>query len=236
MLDDKNTFNNQNRSIQELDHRDDYSGLVAYGGDLEPMRLIQAYRAGVFPWYNEEPVLWWSPDPRCVIFPQHFKASRSLRKSIRKYAYRFTTNHAFTQVIQHCARPELGPNATWIHEEMIDAYTKLHDMGYAHSVETWMNHELVGGLYGLAIGRIFFGESMFSINTDASKAALAYLAEQLTKFNYVLIDCQVTSKHLLSMGAEELSRDQFLHILKQVDVSPTLGLWNRPPDSSVCAS
>ncbi len=236
MLDDKITFCNPYRSFRNLDDQDHYSGLVAYGGDLDPERLIQVYRLGIFPWYNEEPILWWSPDPRCVIFPQHFKASRSLRKSTRKYAYRFTINHAFHRVIRHCARPDLGPDGTWIHEEMIDAYTKLHEMGYAHSVETWMNRELVGGLYGLAIGRIFFGESMFSTNTDASKAALAHLTGQLTKFNYALIDCQITSAHLLSLGAEELSRNQFLQILKQVDVPPTPGLWNRLPDSSPDAS
>ncbi|MCY4226574.1 MAG: leucyl/phenylalanyl-tRNA--protein transferase [Gammaproteobacteria bacterium] len=233
MLNEEDALNQQNGSIPNSSSQCDDSGLVGCGGDLDPQRLIQAYRAGIFPWYNEAPILWWSPNPRCVIFPEKFRVSRSLRKSIRKYAYRCTIDHGFDQVIRSCARPHLGPDATWIHEEMVDAYTKLHEMGYAHSVETWMDRELVGGLYGLAIGRIFFGESMFSINTDASKAALAHLTEQLTRFNYALIDCQVTSGHLLSMGAEELSRTQFMRILKQVDQLPTPGLWGRVPDSWV---
>ena len=237
MLSEEDALNQQNRSIPDSsDQCHDGTGLVAYGGDLDPGRLIQAYRVGTFPWYDEAPILWWSPDPRCVIFPEKLRASRSLRKSIRKYAYRFTIDHAFDRVIRNCARLHLGPEATWIHEEMIDAYTKLHKMGYAHSVETWMGQELAGGLYGLAIGRIFFGESMFSINTDASKAALVHLTEQLTRFNYALIDCQVTSGHLLSMGAEELSRNQFMRILRQVDKPPTPGLWDRMPDSLVQGS
>ncbi|MYB35369.1 MAG: leucyl/phenylalanyl-tRNA--protein transferase [Gammaproteobacteria bacterium] len=236
MLSEEDALNQQNRPSPESSDPCHDSGLVAYGGDLDPGRLIQAYRIGIFPWYNEAPILWWSPDPRCVIFPEKFRASRSLRKSIRKYAYRFTIDYAFDRVIRSCARPHLGPDATWIHEEMVGAYTKLHRMGYAHSVETWMDQELVGGLYGLAIGRIFFGESMFSINTDASKAALSHLTEQLTRFNYALIDCQVTSEHLLRMGAEEISRNQFMRILKQVDKPPAPGLWGRVPDSLVQGS
>jgi len=233
MLGEEDALNGQNRPSPDSGDQDHDSGLVAYGGDLDPGRLIRAYRLGMFPWYNEAPILWWSPDPRCVIFPEKFRASRSLRKSIRKYAYRFTVDDAFDRVIRNCARPSLGPDATWIHEEMINAYSELHEMGYAHSVETWMNQELVGGLYGLAIGRVFFGESMFSINTDASKAALAHLTEQLTAHDYVLVDCQVTSGHLLSMGAEELSRDRFMRILRQADAAAIPGLWVREPASEV---
>lgn len=225
-----NALNIENMPTSVLNDENTHADLVAYGGDLEPARLIEAYRMGIFPWYNEAPILWWSPDPRCVIFPEKFQASRSLRKSIRKYHYRFTLDHAFDEVIRNCARPHLGSSATWIHDEMINAYSNLHRLGYAHSVETWMGRQLAGGLYGVAMGRIFFGESMFSINTDASKAALAHLIEHLIKFNFVLIDCQMTSRHLLSLGAEEISRERFMHILNAADTPTAYGLWDGVPD------
>lgn len=226
MLNDKKEPNARDTSILTSGSGVGDGGVVAYGGDLEPKRLIEAYRMGIFPWYQEAPILWWSPDPRCVLFPDKFKASRSLRKSIRKYDYRFTFDQAFGEVIRRCARRDLNPDAVWIHNDMIDAYSKLHELGYAHSVETWMGQQLAGGLYGIALGRIFFGESMFSINTDASKAALAHLIEHLIGFNYVLIDCQITSNHLLSMGAEEIPRECFMRILEKNDTPPVPGCWS----------
>ena len=201
-------------------------GLVAFGGDLKPERLIAAYRVGIFPWYNNDPILWWSPDPRCVLFPQKFRPSRSLRKSIRKNGYRFTLDRAFGEVIRHCARPHLGPDETWINSDMIDAYSEMHRRGYAHSVETWQGRRLVGGLYGIAMGRVFFGESMFSTETDASKGALVYLVDRLLEFGYMLIDCQVTSAHLLSIGAEEIPREAFMRILgREVGKDGIPGFW-----------
>jgi leucyl/phenylalanyl-tRNA--protein transferase len=191
------------------------NGLLAAGGDLSPARLLAAYRRGIFPWFSEgEPILWWSPDPRMVLFPEEFKISRSLRKTLRNDQYEVRTDTAFEQVMRACAAPREGANGTWIHEEMVAAYCELHRLGYAHSVETWMDGELVGGLYGMALGRMFYGESMFSRRTDASKIAVAHLAAQLGKWNFGMIDCQMNTPHLSSLGAREIPRGEFVSQLQ----------------------
>ncbi len=190
-------------------------GLLALGGDLSPNRLISAYKKGIFPWYNPgEPILWWSPDPRCVLLPKQYKPSRSLKRSIRKNQFKFTFDQAFEHVIDQCAAPREKESGTWITRDMRDAYTSLHKLGHAHSIETWKDDVLVGGLYGIALGRVFFGESMFSRVSDASKAALYYLVTSLIDRGYQLIDCQITSPHLLSLGAIEISRTEFLKRLE----------------------
>jgi leucyl/phenylalanyl-tRNA---protein transferase len=191
------------------------NGLLAAGGDLSAARLLAAYRRGIFPWFSEgEPILWWSPDPRMVLFPEEFKISRSLRKTLRNGEYEVRTDSAFEQVMCACAAPREGANGTWIHEEMIAAYCELHRLGYAHSIETWMGGELVGGLYGMSLGRMFYGESMFSRRTDASKIAVAHLAAQLEKWNFGMIDCQMNTPHLSSLGAREIPRGEFISRLQ----------------------
>ncbi len=186
------------------------SGLLAAGGDLSLQRLITAYRAGIFPWFNEgEPILWWSPDPRMVLFPAELKISRSLRKTLKKDQYAIYFDRDFSQVMQACAAPRNGQSGTWIHPEMIAAYTQLHQMGLAHSVEVWIDNALVGGLYGVALGKVFFGESMFSTVTDASKIAFVHLVKHLQDWNYGLIDCQIKTAHLASLGAREIPRTEF---------------------------
>jgi len=193
------------------------NGLLAAGGDLSPARLLDAYRHGIFPWFNEDdPVLWWSPDPRMVLFPAAFKVSRSLRRTLARKHYEVRIDSAFEQVMRACAAPRHGQAGSWIHQEMIAAYTALHRMGYAHSVETWMDGELAGGLYGMAIGRMFFGESMFSRRTDASKIALAHLAAQLARWNFGMIDCQMNTAHLASLGAREIPRTEFIGRLQEL--------------------
>jgi leucyl/phenylalanyl-tRNA--protein transferase len=199
-------------------------GLLALGGDLSPERLLVAYRKGIFPWYNPgEPILWWSPNPRCVLFPNKFRPSKSLQKSIRRQKFRFSVDQAFKHVIRQCAAPRAAGPGTWITADMMHAYIELHKRGYAHSVETWQQDKLVGGLYGIALGKIFFGESMFSTVSDSSKAALDYLVSSLVSMDYHLIDCQITSPHLLSLGAEEISRSEFVN---QLDLG--IGKENRP--------
>ncbi len=190
-------------------------GLLAVGGDLAPERILNAYRHGIFPWFSPgQPILWWSPDPRAVLFPEKLKVSRSLRKTINHNIYPVTFDTAFKQVIRNCAvTPRRGQNGTWITEEMQQAYIRLHQMGYAHSAESWFGDELVGGLYGMRLGRIFFGESMFSRKTDASKVAFVHLVRKLQAEGVVLIDSQVTTEHLLSLGAEEIPRKQFIDLL-----------------------
>jgi len=190
-------------------------GLLAIGGDLAPQRILSAYRHGIFPWFSPgQPILWWSPDPRAVLFPEKLKVSRSLRKTINHNTYRVTFDTAFSQVIRACATtPRRGQAGTWITEEMQQAYIQLHLMGYAHSAESWSGDELVGGLYGLHLGQIFFGESMFSRQTDASKVAFVHQVRKLQEKGVMLIDCQVTTEHLLSLGAEEIPRDQFIRLL-----------------------
>ena len=183
-------------------------GLLAIGGDLRRERLLHAYRQGIFPWYSEgQPPLWWSPDPRCVLFPERFRRSRSLRRTLRREAFRVTVDEAFEQVLEACATvPRGGQDGTWITPDMSRAYAALHRAGDAHSVECWRDGTLAGGLYGVAIGRVFFGESMFSRRSDASKVAL----DRLCRGGYALIDCQMSTPHLLSLGCECVSRASFV--------------------------
>ncbi len=191
-------------------------GLLAAGGCLSSQRLINAYQHGIFPWYSEgEPILWWSPNPRLVLFPEKLKASRSLKKTIRKQLFAITFDQAFSQVMQYCAAPRKAETGTWISEEIYQAYYQLHQQGICHSVEAWFNNELVGGLYGVAIGQVFFGESMFHKKTDASKVAFYHLVLQLSDWGYQLIDCQVHTHHLTRFGAEEIDRKLFVSLLKQ---------------------
>lgn len=204
-------------------------GLLAIGGDLRCERLLAAYRHGIFPWYNVgQPILWWSPDPRAVLFTDKLKVSRSLKKTLRKRDFTVTMDTCFARVMQQCAAPRSkDPHAgTWITPEMFDAYCKLHEQGYAHSVESWYRGELVGGLYGVALGSTFFGESMFSRMTDASKVAFVQLVRQLRAWEFPIIDCQLSSAHLFSLGAEEIPRRRFLHYLEQALAVPTRrGPW-----------
>ncbi len=195
----------------------DKDGLLAVGGDLSVERLILAYSMGIFPWYSEgQPILWWSPDPRLVLFPDELIISKTLRQALRKGLFRVTTNQAFEKVIVQCATIERkGQQGTWITKEMVDAYIRLHQAGYAHSVESWDGEELVGGLYGVMMGRVFFGESMFARKSDASKVAFATFANELARRGFELIDCQVTTEHLKRFGAREISRAEFLHRLKK---------------------
>ncbi|MFN6961505.1 MAG: leucyl/phenylalanyl-tRNA--protein transferase [Rhodocyclaceae bacterium] len=188
------------------------NGLLAAGADLSPARLLAAYRQGIFPWYsNGEPILWWSPDPRMVLFPAELKISRSLAKTLRNADYRVKLDSAFDRVIDACATtPRPGQHGTWITREMQQAYTRLHALGFAHSVETWRDGKLIGGLYGIAIGRAFFGESMFSHAKDASKIALAHLCRYLLEHNFGMIDCQMETAHLYSLGARPIPREDFL--------------------------
>jgi leucyl/phenylalanyl-tRNA--protein transferase len=209
------------------------NGLLAAGGSLTPARLLDAYRHGIFPWFNaDDPILWWSPDPRMVLFPEEFKISNSLRKTLRNQVYEVRTDTAFEQVMHACAAPRNKQAGTWIHEDMIAAYTALHRMGYAHSVETWKDGELEGGLYGIAIGRMFYGESMFSRRSDASKAALAHLTAQLHRWNFGMIDCQMNTPHLASLGAREIPRAEFIHNLQELihypDIAPKWPFDNEP--------
>lgn len=186
-------------------------GLLAAGGRLSTELLLKAYRHGVFPWYSEgQPILWWSPDPRCVLFPEKFKISRSLRKTLNRNVFVIRQDTAFRDVMRSCAKPRRNESGTWITREMVSAYTRLHDQGYAHSIECWQEDELVGGLYGVALGEVFFGESMFSFVTDASKVALAYLCDTVQP---KLIDVQVWSEHMESLGAEMIPRSRFIELL-----------------------
>ncbi len=190
------------------------NGLLAVGGDLTAERLQNAYRRGIFPWFSPgDPILWWSPDPRTVLFPQQLRISRSLAKRLRQQRFSVTFDQAFKPVIRGCAAPRDWDGGTWLVPEMIAAYEMLHGQGIAHSVEVWQERQLVGGLYGIAIGRAFFGESMFSRVTDASKIALAHLCRQLADWDFGLIDCQMRTDHLLRMGAVELPRADFLQLL-----------------------
>ena len=204
----------------------DPDGLLAAGGDLSPERLVHAYSKGIFPWFSEDqPILWWSPDPRCVIFPNEVHISKSLKKHIRQKKPELSFNKAFPKVIRHCARWE-SDEGTWITEEMEEAYFNLHQLGFAHSVEVWEDNKLVGGLYGIAIGRCFFGESMFSLKPNASKVAFVALSQQLQQWGYTIIDCQVENPHLLTLGAKCIDRKDFLSILKDnVGVRPNHTEW-----------
>ena len=198
-------------------------GIVAYGGDLSPNRVLSAYKQGIFPWYNEgDPILWWSPDPRLVLYPQDIKISRSLKKSMKKFEIVFDQN--FEMVIKNCKDIR---DETWILPEIIEVFCELHEMGFAHSVETYKDGVLVGGLYGLSLGGAFFGESMFSMVSDASKAALVALSEFATEKGFDFVDCQIPSNHLKRMGAVEISRDRFLDELEIALQKPGVyGKWN----------
>ena len=212
-------------SINEaLDNPD---GLLAVGGCLSTNRLLNAYRHGIFPWNSpEEPILWWSPNPRLILFPENLVISHSLAKTLRKGKFTVTTDQAFDQIVKACANPRKDGLGTWISEEIFQAYTALHRLGYAHSVETWVDGNLVGGIYGIAIGKIFFGESMFYQEKDASKVAFVNLVQQLKRWGYKAIDCQVSTVHLKSLGAEAIPRDDFEQLLnKYCEESPDSGAW-----------
>jgi len=204
-------------------------GLLAYGGDLNPNRLLTAYRKGIFPWFNEDdPILWWSPNPRLVLYPDEFKESKSLRRVIRNKGFEIKFDTNFQAVIEYCSRvPRRGQEGTWLTEEMKGAYIELYNMGFAHSVETYYEGELVGGFYGVAMGKAFFGESMFSLMPNASKVALRVLSNIFIKKCYDFIDCQVETPHLMSLGARLISRDEFLDQLEVALSKPTdLGSWS----------
>jgi leucyl/phenylalanyl-tRNA--protein transferase len=210
----------------------DPNGLLAAGADLRPERLLAAYRRGIFPWYGPgEPVLWWSPDPRMVLVPAEFKVSRSLAKRLRRRDYEVRFDAAFEAVMRACAEPREGQGGTWIVADMVRAYCRLHELGHAHSVEAWRDGELVGGLYGVALGGMFYGESMFSRATDASKVALAHLVARLSRRGYGLIDCQMETAHLASLGARPIARTEFLERLRVlVNLPDHPGKWSFDDD------
>jgi leucyl/phenylalanyl-tRNA--protein transferase len=210
----------------------DPNGLLAAGGDLSVKRLTDAYRRGIFPWYSEgQPLLWWSPDPRMVLFPDELRISRSLRKRLRRRDYEVRADHAFGTVMRACAAPRAGQSGTWITEKMMKAYAELHRRGCAHSVETWIDGRLAGGLYGVALGRAFYGESMFAAVTDASKIAFARLVRQLARWNFGLIDCQMRTAHLASFGAREIPRADFMRKLAElVNYPPGPRMWRFDDD------
>jgi len=206
----------------------DPSGLLAVGGDLSSERLLEAYRLGIFPWYSDDqPILWWSPDPRLTLDLKDFKISRSLGKTLRKGLFNVTFDCAFEEVIRACASvPREAQNGTWITQEMQEAYINLHGLGYAHSVESWLGAKLAGGLYGVSLGKAFFGESMFHLKSDASKVALATLVAKLKSWDFHFIDSQMTTDHMLNLGAKELSRRVFLKRLRSALRHPTKrGRW-----------
>ncbi|MEY3202458.1 MAG: hypothetical protein RIR70_2008 [Pseudomonadota bacterium] len=205
------------------------NGLLAAGGDLSSERLLAGYQRGIFPWYSaSEPILWWSPDPRTVLFPHSIRLSHSLRKTLRKHDYDIRLDHAFSEVVSGCSTPRRPGAGTWITPEMQAAYCRLHEEGHAHSVETWRNGRLIGGLYGVALGRVFFGESMFSRENDASKIALAHLARYLEQRGFAVIDCQMTTEHLLSMGATEIPRAEFCeNLARWTTEGVSAGKWPR---------
>ena len=191
------------------------NGLLAVGGDLSTQRLLNAYRHGIFPWYSEDqPILWWSPNPRMVLYPDQLRISRSLKKAIKNKPFEISFDSSFDAVISACSRPRKGDPGTWITREMQEAYSRLHAQGHAHSIEAWQQGQLVGGLYGIALGQVFFGESMFSRVSDASKVALVALCNSSIDWGIKLIDCQVYTEHLLSMGAEEITREHFQEQLR----------------------
>lgn len=209
-------------------HRADPSGLLAVGGDLTARRLLEAYRSGVFPWYSsEDPILWWSPDPRCVLFPGELRISHSMRPVLNSGRFEVTFDSDFRSVISHCARVKRGKGeGTWITAEMKAAYCELHAAGHAHSVEVWERGDLAGGLYGVCVGGVFSGESMFALKPNASKVALIRLVERLAAWEFAAIDCQVHSDHLERLGAREIPRAEFLHILRGALRHPAvIGSW-----------
>ena len=227
--DPPDAFPDISRAMREPD------GLLAAGGDLSAPRLLAAYRLGIFPWFDAgQPILWWSPNPRCVLVPGHFHASRRLRRELRRSEAEIRFNTRFDAVIARCAEPRPGQHGTWITREMIAAYTKLHADGWAHSIEVWQQDALIGGLYGVAIGRVFFGESMFSLQSNASKYALYTASQHLRAHGFALIDCQVMSHHLTTLGATLMPRDQFAAILDTACEPP--GQFTAWPEKPVAAS
>ena len=198
-------------------HLSEPDGLLAIGGDLSPERLLLAYKSGIFPWYEGEYILWWCPDPRCVLIPNELKVSHSMKQLLKKQSMEFTINKAFPQVIRACKQINRnGQASTWITDEEEKAYMQMHELGYAHSAEAWVNGELAGGLYGLRLGKVFFGESMFSNATNASKFAFIKFTQQLQSEGVELIDCQVHTSHLESLGAKMIPRKEFLELLKML--------------------
>lgn len=201
-----------------LQHPD---GLLAIGGDLTSQRLVVAYRRGIFPWYSEDqPILWWSPSVRMVLFPEHLKVSRSLYKILRKNKFTVTMDRDFRSVITRCAAPRRDQYGTWITHEMLNAYCKLHEQGFAHSIESWYEKQLVGGLYGVVLGKIFFGESMFSLMSDASKVAFVHFVQQIQRWGIELIDCQIHTHYLESFGAIEIPRESYRELLDRLCDAP----------------
>ncbi len=200
-------------------------GIVAWGGDLNPTRLIRAYQNGIFPWYNKnEPIIWWSPNPRLIMELNEFKLSKSLKKSMKKFTYKFDTN--FKEVITNCGLTQRkSQNGTWIQKDIIEAYVELYNIGVAHSIESYKDNKLVGGLYGIVVGKVFCGESMFAHESDASKSAYAILIQHLKKWGYDFIDCQVPTEHLKSLGAKEVGREYYLKRLKQVNTEKIEHFW-----------
>lgn len=196
---------------------------------MSPTRLLAAYERGVFPWYSaQQPILWWSPDPRMVLFPGEFRLSRSLNKTLRNGPFSTRLDHAFAETIRACAAPRRSGPDTWLNAEMIRSYDKLHELGYGHSIETYRAAKLVGGVYGIQLGNVFFGESMFSLERDASKVALARLVDECRARDIKVIDCQVASNHLASLGAREVSRNQFVALLRQHVSRSPCGKWHDP--------
>jgi leucyl/phenylalanyl-tRNA---protein transferase len=212
----------------------DPNGLLAAGGDLSPERLLDAYARGIFPWFgDEDPLLWWSPDPRMALFVRELHVSRSLRKIVTAGRFTVTFDRAFKEVMHGCAGPRGDESGTWITDDMLRAYAALHRLGFAHSVETWADDELVGGLYGVALGRMFYGESMFTRESNASKVALVTLVRQLERWGFEMIDCQMTTEHLASFGAREVPRETFLRDVRRlVKEAPVPSPWNADADLS----
>lgn len=225
-LDARDPFPPVERALREP------NGLLAAGGDLSPERLVDAYRHGIFPWFGEEdPLLWWSPDPRMVLFLRELHVSRSLRRTMKSGQFSVTSDRAFRQVMAGCAEPRADEAGTWITDDMVEAYGELAQRGFAHSVETWNDGHLVGGLYGVAIGRMFYGESMFSRQTDASKVALVALTRQLQRWGFQIIDCQMSTGHLASLGAREVPRAEFLERMRTLARQPGVpGPWTLDRD------
>lgn len=207
------------------------NGLLAAGGDLSPKRLLDAYRRGIFPWYSEgDPILWWSPDPRMVLFPAELHVGRNLRRTLRRMPFTVTADTAFERVIEACSEPRAGHPDTWITADMKNAYCGLNALGVAHSIETWSEATLVGGLYGVALGGVFFGESMFSRRNDASKVAFVHLVRQLAAWGFGLIDCQMRTELLTSFGAREIPRGQFTRLVAELVNCPEVrGPWTLSP-------
>ncbi len=206
----------------------DEHGILALGGDLSPERLLLAYQSGIFPWYSQdEPIIWWSPDPRFVLYPTEIKISKSMRQLLKKQLFEVSFDQNFAEVIRQCSKIKReGQYGTWITEEMQAAYTTLHKLGYAHSVEVWKEGQLVGGLYGVSLGKCFFGESMFSYESNASKTGFITLVQKLITQDFKLIDCQVHTKHLESLGAVHISREKFIETIKTALQHPThKGNW-----------